>query len=64
MSKFNAVARSHKIVELLAGNIEGFANRDIAETLKVSKVNISRDLAQLESLGYAVKRENGRWYLT
>jgi len=65
MSRLNAVARSHRIVELLASRFfDGAANKELAAALKVSTVNISRDLAQLEALGYARKLENGRWSLT
>jgi DNA-binding IclR family transcriptional regulator len=65
MSRLNAVARSHRIVELLARQyFDGAANKELAEALHVSPVNISRDLAQLEALGYARKLENGRWSLT
>ena len=65
MSKLNAVARSHRIVELLAGRyFDGAANKELAEELHTIAVNISRDLAQLERIGYARKLENGRWALT
>jgi len=64
MSQRNAVARSWAIFELLAGNIEGFANKEIADRLRESAVNVSRSLKELEELGLAAKRETGRWYLT
>jgi DNA-binding IclR family transcriptional regulator len=65
MSRLNAVARSLKIVELLAGRyFDGAANKELAEALGVSRVYISRDLKQLENLGYTRKLENGRWSLT
>ena len=60
-----AVCRSHKIVELLAGRFfDGMSNREIADAVKTSAVNASRDMALLESLGYARKLDNGRWGLT
>ena len=65
MNRLNAVARSHRIVELLAGRyFDGAANKELAEALRTSTPNISRDLAQLEALGYARKLDNGRWSLT
>lgn len=65
MSRLNAVARAFRIVELLAGRyFDGAANRDLAVALGVSTVNICRDLAHLEALGYARKLDNGRWSLT
>ena len=40
------------------------SNREIADAVKTSAVNASRDMALLESLGYARKLDNGRWGLT
>ncbi len=61
----DAVTRSHRIVELLAGRyFDGAANNELAEALKESRANISRDLARLEAIGYARKLGNGRWSLT
>ena len=65
MDRLNAVARSHRIVALLAGRyFDGAANSELAQELGVSRANISHDLAQLEAIGYARKLENGRWSLT
>jgi hypothetical protein len=61
----DAVRRSHKIVELLAGRyFDGAGNKDIAAAVKTSTVNSCRDMALLESLGYARKLDNGLWGLT
>lgn len=61
----DAVRRSHKIVELLAGRFfDGASTGEIAGAVKTSKANASRDMARLESLGYARKLDNGRWGLT
>lgn len=61
----DAVSRSHKIVELLAGRFfDGLSNREIADAVQASTVNVSRDMARLERLGYARKLDNGRWGLT
>lgn len=61
----NAVRRSHKIVEELAKrHFDGLSNKELAEAVGTSPVNISRDLATLESMGYAKKLDNGRWSLT
>ena len=60
-----ATRRSHAIVELLAKRFfDGMSNKELAEALKTSPVNISRDLGTLEDLGYVRKQDNGRWGLT
>jgi DNA-binding IclR family transcriptional regulator len=61
----DAVRRSHKIVELLAGRFfDGLPNKELADAVRTSAANISRDMAILEQLGYARKLENGLWGLT
>ncbi|MDR2054558.1 MAG: hypothetical protein LBQ10_01610 [Desulfovibrio sp.] len=61
----NAVCRTLKIIELLAGRyFEGASTGEIAQAVKTSKANASRDMAQLEKLGWARKLDNGRWSLT
>lgn len=60
-----AVRRSHKIVELLAARFfDGMTNKELADAVGTSAVNVCRDLATLEAIGYARKQENGRWALT
>ena len=63
--KSNAVRRSHKIVELLAGRyFDGLSTKEIAAAVRTSAANASRDMGLLADLGYAHKLENGRWSLT
>lgn len=60
-----AVARSHKIVELLAADFfSGATNKALAEAVGTSAVNMCRDLDTLQSLGYVEKMDNGNWRLT
>lgn len=60
-----ATRRSHKIVELLAGRFfDGMSNKELAQAVGTSAVNISRDLSTLEGIGYVRKLENGRYGLT
>ena len=60
-----ATRRSHAIVELLTQRFfDGMSNKELAEALNTSPVNISRDLGTLEDMGYVHKLENGRWSLT
>lgn len=60
-----ATRRSHRIVELLAGRFfDGMTNKDLAAAVGTSAVNMCRDLATLENLGYVRKLENGCWGLT
>ena len=60
-----AARRSHRIVELLASRyFDGMSNRELAEALSTSAVNVSRDMATLEELGYARKLDSGRWSLS
>ncbi len=62
---FEAVRRSHRIVELLAGRFfDGMSNSEIAEAIGTSRPNAARDLAVLEDMGLAHKLDNGRWALT
>ena len=59
-----ATERCFRIVELLGRHVtDGMRNKEIADALLISAVNVSRDLATLEGMGYALKLENGRWIL-
>ena len=60
-----AVRRSWAIFEMLSGRcLDGMSNKELAEAIGTSAVNITRDLQTLESIGMAKKMENGRWSLT
>ena len=60
-----AVRRSWRIFDLLSGRyFDGMSNKELAEAVGTSAVNISRDLATLESIGMAHRMDNGRWGLT
>lgn len=60
-----AVRRSHQIIKALAGHFyDGLSNKELAEAIGTSAVNITRDLQTLEDIGYARKLENGRWALS
>lgn len=60
-----AVRRSHRIVKLLASRFfYGATNKELAEAIGTSAVNISRDMKTLLEIGYAAKLDNGRWALT
>jgi DNA-binding IclR family transcriptional regulator len=61
----NAVRRSHRLVELLAGRFfDGAANKALAADVGTSPTNITRDLQTLADIGYARRLENGLWALT
>lgn len=62
---FSAVRRSWRIVELLVRHFaEGMSNSEIAESLKVNRPTVTRDLTVLEEEGLVHKLDNGRWALT
>lgn len=61
----NATTRTLKILEIMASHVlDGISNSELSARLKSHKANISRDLATLESAGWAHKLDNGRWALT
>jgi DNA-binding IclR family transcriptional regulator len=63
--KNNAVRRSHQIVKLLAGRyFHGISIKELAQEMRTSAANASRDMGLLADIGYAHKLENGRWSLT
>ena len=64
-SKDTAPMRVLRIAELLFGRIlDGYSNKEIADTLGYSACNVSRDLETLRSVGWAEKLDTGRWALT
>ncbi len=64
-NKDNAARRALRIAELLFGRIlDGYSNKEIADTLGYSACNVSRDLELLRQSGWAEKLDTGRWALT
>ncbi|MGE4310266.1 ECF-type sigma factor [Desulfovibrio sp.] len=64
-NKDNAAMRALRIAELLFGRIlDGYSNKEIADTLGYSACNVSRDLELLRQSGWAEKLDTGRWALT
>lgn len=63
MSKdITSARRTLRVFKALKGHtITGLANKDIAEALGESPVNVSRALAELAEEGLATKLDNGRW---
>jgi len=58
----SSARRALRVLKALKGHtITGLANKDIAEGLGESAVNVSRALADLEAEGLATKLDNGRW---
>jgi len=58
----SSARRALRVLKALKGHsITGLANKDIAEGLGESPVNVSRALADLEAEGLATKLDNGRW---
>ena len=49
---------------LVKRNIAGATNKELAEALQTSAVNISRGLKVLEEEGMVAKQANGNWILT
>lgn len=60
--KRNAVERTLEILRVLKGHsLNGLSNREIADALSETPVNISRATAELVRTGFAVQLENGRY---
>lgn len=58
----SSARRALRVLKMLKGHtVTGLANKDIAEALGESPVNVSRALADLEAEGLATKLDNGRW---
>ena len=64
--KGEPVRRCLRIIELLVGHVaDGMSNKELAQAGRTSAVNVSRDLALLESLGWVKQNEaRARWSLT
>jgi DNA-binding IclR family transcriptional regulator len=61
-AKSNCVDRTLRVLIALKGHtITGISNKELADGLGETPVNISRALAYLESRGLATKLDNGRW---
>lgn len=60
--KGSSARRVLKVLKMLKGhNRNGLSNKEIAEALGETPVNVSRALAVLEDEGLVVKLESGRW---
>jgi len=58
----SSARRVLRVLKALKGHsITGLANKELAEGLGESPVNVSRALAELEAEGLATKLDNGRW---
>ncbi len=58
----SSARRALRVLKALKGHaITGISNKELAEGLRESPVNISRALADLEAEGLATKLDNGRW---
>ncbi|URX63276.1 ArsR family transcriptional regulator [Luteibacter anthropi] len=60
-----AQQRVLKLLGLLCGNeVHGLAPGEIAQALRTSPSNVTRDLANLREAGFAEPLDNGRWRVT
>lgn len=58
----SSARRALRVLKALKGHaITGISNKELAEGLGESAVNVSRALAELEAEGLAAKLDNGRW---
>ena len=65
MKKLNAQERVFEIVRLLVENhIEGLTNKELAQKLGTSEVNICRDLALFEQYRWATRGAKNAWRLS
>lgn len=63
--KINSTQRALRIIDLLKGrSTSGLSNKQLADALNESPVNISRTLAILVQEGFATKLENGFYALS
>lgn len=61
----NATVRALKITELLFRHVlDGLSNKEIADTLHYSPVNVCRDLALLAAEGWVLKHDNGNYAIS
>lgn len=54
----------HMLMRLAGHEIEGIAPNELAQALRTSASNVTRDLANLREAGMAEPLESGRWRLT
>lgn len=65
MKKLNAQERVFEIVRLLVENhIEGLTNKELAQKLGTSEVNICRDLALFEQYRWVTRGTKNAWRLS
>ena len=65
MKKLNAQERVFEIVRLLADNhIEGLSNKELAQKLGTSEVNICRDLALFKQYRWVTRGTQNTWRLS
>ena len=65
MKKLNAQERVFEIVRLLVENhIEGLTNKELAQKLGTSEVNICRDLALFEQYRWGTRGTKNVWRLS
>jgi len=58
----SSARRTLRVLKALKGHtITGISNKEISEGLRMSAVNVSRALTELEAEGLAAKLDNGRW---
>lgn len=61
-TKSSATDRTLRVLMALKGHtLTGLSNKELAEGLGETPVNVSRALAALEARGLATKLDNGRW---
>lgn len=63
--KINQTARALRIIDALKGkSLTGLSNKELADRLNESPVNISRTIAILTDEGFVAKLENGYYALS
>ena len=65
MGKLTAQERIFEITRLLYENhVNGLSNKELAQRIGTSEVNICRDLAVFEMYKWITRSESGRWRLS
>jgi len=65
MDKLTAQERIFEITRLLYENhVNGLSNKELAQRIGTSEVNICRDLAVFEQYKWVGRSESGRWRLS
>lgn len=60
--KITSARRALRVLKALKGrSLTGLSNKELAEGLRESPVNITRALQELEAEGLATKLDSGRW---